>query len=75
MNTLEKLSEQAPDLTFELPDNTPVVRLGLIATLYFKEGYSLQSKRNVMQCFTRFKEEFGQHLKGQFDDRYKKLTD
>ena len=73
--SLNNLSEQSANLTFELPDNTPVVRLGLIATLYFKEGYSLQSKRNVMQCFTRFKEEFGQHLKGQFDDRYKKLTD
>jgi hypothetical protein len=73
--SLNKLSEQSANLTFELPDNTPVVRLGLIATLYFKEGYSLQSKCYVMQCFTRFKEEFGQHLKGQFDDRYKKLTD
>ncbi|WP_247842291.1 type VI immunity family protein [Pseudomonas sp. MWU12-3103b] len=75
MNTLEKLTERAPDLMFELPDGTPVVRLGLIVTLYFKEGYTLQSKQAVMQCFARFKEEFGQHLKGQFDDRYKKLTD
>ncbi|AZE48867.1 hypothetical protein C4K04_3195 [Pseudomonas chlororaphis] len=75
MDTLEKLTEQAPDLTFELPDNTPVVRLGLIVTVYFKEGYLLDSKKKVMECFTRFKDEFGQHLKGQFDEHYKKLTD
>ncbi|MFJ5237734.1 type VI immunity family protein [Pseudomonas neuropathica] len=75
MNRLEKLSENAPDLSFELPDGTSVVRLGLIVTLYFKDGYTLQCKQAVMQCFARFKEEFGQHLKGQFDHRYKKLTD
>ncbi|QAY93459.1 type VI immunity family protein [Pseudomonas sp. ACM7] len=75
MNALEKLTKQAPNLAFELPDNTPVVKLGLIATVYFKEGYFLESKKNVMECFDRFKEEFGQHLKGQFYDRYKKLTD
>lgn len=75
MNALEKLTKQAPDLVFELPDNTPVVRLGLIATVYFKKGYLLKNKKRVMECFDRFKEEFGQHLKGQFEDRYKKLTD
>jgi hypothetical protein len=75
MDIMKKLAEQAPDLTFELPDSTPVVRLGLIATIYFKEGYLFQSKKSVMECFDRFKAEFGQHLKGQFDGRYKKLTD
>ncbi|POA46993.1 hypothetical protein C1893_17680 [Pseudomonas sp. MPR-ANC1] len=74
MNSLEKLTERASDLTFELPDSTPVIRLGLIATFYFKEGYLRQSKEAVMQCFARFKEEFGQHLKGQFDNRYKRLN-
>ncbi|RMO04205.1 hypothetical protein ALQ47_02280 [Pseudomonas cichorii] len=74
MSTLEKLTDQAPNLAFELPDTTPVIRLGLIATLYFKEGYSPESKKRVVECFDRFKEEFGQHLKGQFDGRYKKLT-
>ncbi|MGZ7458325.1 type VI immunity family protein [Pseudomonas sp. Ma2-10] len=74
MNTLEKLIDQAPNLAFEMSDNTPVVRLGLIATVYFKEGYLFESKQKVLECFDRFKEEFGQHLKGQFDGRYKKLT-
>jgi hypothetical protein len=74
MNALEKLAERAPDLAFELPDGTPVVRLGLIATLYFKEGYTLKSKQRVMECFKRFHDELGSRLKGQYFERYKKLT-
>lgn len=74
MNPLQILSDQAPNLAFELPDSTPVIGLGLIATVYFKEGYLLESKTKVIECFDRFKEEFGQHLKGQFNGQYNKLT-
>ncbi|GAD64941.1 hypothetical protein [Aquipseudomonas alcaligenes] len=54
MNALEKLTKHAADLAFELPDGTPVVKLGLIATLYFKEGYTAESKQRVAECFERF---------------------
>lgn len=74
MNALEKLVERAPDLAFELPNNTPVVKLGLVVTLYFKGGYTPASKRRVMECFERFSEECGSNLKGQYYERYKKLT-
>ena len=74
MNALEKLTKHAADLAFELPDGTPVVKLGLIATLYFKEGYTAESKQRVAECFERFYKEFAPHLKGQYFGRYKKLT-
>ncbi|WP_373386866.1 DUF3396 domain-containing protein [Pseudomonas alcaligenes] len=74
MNALEKLTKHAPDLAFELPDGTPVVKLGLIATLYFKEGYTAESKQNVGKCFERFYAEFGTQLKLQVYRRDKKLT-
>lgn len=74
MNVLEKLAERAPELAFELPDGTTVVKLGLIATLYFKEGYTAKNKQKVMECFDRFYNEFGSELKGQFQEKYKKLT-
>lgn len=74
MNALEKLTERAPDLAFELPDGTPVVKLGLIATLYFKDGYTLDTKRKIDECFSKFYEEFQQHLKCQVFRRHKKLT-
>ncbi|QEI09221.1 DUF3396 domain-containing protein [Pigmentiphaga aceris] len=72
---LENLLAHAPNLEFTLPDGTPVVRLGLIATIYFKEGYSHESKARVVACFQRFKDEFGAHLHAHFDGRYRVLTD
>lgn len=74
MNALEKLQERAPDLEFELPDGTPVVKLGLIATLYFKEGYTSERKQRIVECFERFHEEFKPHLKWQAAKRFNKLT-
>jgi hypothetical protein len=73
MNALDKLVEHAADLAFELPDGTPVVKLGLIVTLYYRHGYTLENKQKVMECFTRFHKEFGSHLKGHYFERYKKL--
>ncbi|MBU6960288.1 DUF3396 domain-containing protein [Pseudomonas sp. CVAP len=74
MIEFEKLAAMAPNLCFELPDGTPVVKLGLIATIYFKEGYTTEKKLKVMECFRAFYEEFGEHLKGQLQDKYKRLT-
>ncbi|KTC03162.1 DUF3396 domain-containing protein [Pseudomonas syringae] len=72
---LKKLEERAPDLSFELPDGVPVVRLGLITTLYFKQGYTQETKRKIDECFTRFYEEFKPFLKGMVYRRQRKLTD
>jgi len=74
MNALERLQERAPDLEFELPDGTPVVKLGLIATFYFKDGYTVASKQRIAQCFERFHEEFKAYLKWQGGERFHKLT-
>lgn len=75
MSTLDKLKEQTPNLEFELPDGTSVVKLGLIITLYFKDGYTTESKQKVIECFERFYEEFKYHLKWQVYKRDKKLND
>lgn len=75
MNEIVKnLENRAEDLSFELSDGTPVVKLGVIATLYFKNGYTAEVKTSVMDCFRAFHEEFGVHLKGQIKDKYTKLT-
>jgi hypothetical protein len=73
-NKLEVLAEKAPSLAFELEDGTPVVKLGLIVSLYFSEGYSAEVKQRVVECFARFKNEFGHLLKGQFNKNYKKFS-
>lgn len=74
MSTLKKLEQQAPDLTFELPDGKPVVRLGLILTLYFKRGYTSDTKENVLTCFRRFYEVYQTELKCLVYGRHQKLT-
>lgn len=74
MNILEKLEQQAPDLTFELPDGKPVVRLGLILTLYFKHGYTSETKEKLLECFRRFYGEHQTKLRCLVYGRHKKLT-
>ena len=74
MNALEKLEQQAPDLAFELPDGKPVVKLGLILTLYFKHGYTSDTKEKILECFRRFYKEYQPQLKCLVYGRHQKLT-
>lgn len=73
--SLSNLNDQAPDLTLEQPDGTQVIKLGLIATLYFKEGYSLEKKNKIDECFARFYKEFEPHLKTMVYRRRKNLRE
>jgi len=75
LSLLNELKKKAPDLEFELPNGTPVIRLGLIVTLYFREGYSLESKNTIIECFRKFRAEFKRNLNSQMYKRYGKLTD
>lgn len=74
MNTLENLIATAPNLAFELPNGMPVVKLGVIATIYFKQSYTAEKKLKVMECYRAFYEEFGAHLNGHIQGRYQELT-
>lgn len=75
MKIIENLVERAPDLAFEMPDGTPVVKLGLVVTLYFKEGYSLEIKRKIDEIFERFYEVFQPYLKTMVYRRFKKINE
>ncbi len=77
MSALKKLVAQAPAVEVTLDDGTPVVKLGLIVTLYFKEGYTQASKQQVVSCFERFYSEFDTQLKTYLHSGskgYKKLS-
>nr|WP_315448369.1 type VI immunity family protein [uncultured Pseudomonas sp.] len=71
---MKNLKNHAADLSFELPDGTPVIKLGMIVTLYFKEGYTAEKKLKIIDCFRKFNDEFGVHLNGLLQDSYKKPT-
>lgn len=75
MTSLSELEASAPSLAFDLADGTAVIRLGLIITLYFRDGYTLESKRKINDCFTTFRNTFSAQLKGQMYKRYERLTD
>ncbi|QEI06115.1 DUF3396 domain-containing protein [Pigmentiphaga aceris] len=75
MNALDRLSQHAPDLSFELPDGKPVVKLGLILTLYFKNGYTRDTKERLLACFRRFHEAYRPALNCLIYRRHQKLTD
>ncbi|AOY02387.1 hypothetical protein BJP62_15895 [Jeongeupia sp. USM3] len=48
-----------------LPDGQTVARLGLICTVYFRNGGQPATGQKVLACFDQFNAEFGQHLTGQ----------
>ncbi|WP_244182743.1 DUF3396 domain-containing protein [Pseudomonas floridensis] len=52
----------------------PVVRLGLITTLYFRNGHTPEVKQRVDACFARFYEAFKPVLKWQLYKRMRRLT-
>ncbi len=50
------------------PEGVVLVRLGLICTVYFRQGGQRETGYKVLGCFDRFVEQFGEHLQGQFHD-------
>jgi hypothetical protein len=40
-----------------------VLRLGLVATWYFHQGYTLEKRRAVIECYDEFQAAFGNHLR------------
>lgn len=48
------------------PEGVALVRLGLICTVYFRQGGQRDMGYKVLGCFERFAEQFGEHLQGQF---------
>lgn len=72
---LDRIIDKAPDLEFELNNGLPVVKLGVIITLYFCGGHLLESKKKVLECFAGFRDEFGWALNEQYHNGFRKTTD
>ena len=71
---LDRLDRQARDISVDAPCGVPVVRLGLITTLYFKQGHTPELKKRVEACFVRFYATFKPALKWQLYKRMRRLT-
>jgi hypothetical protein len=71
---LTRLAQQAQRICVDGPSGIPVVRLGLVTTLYFKQGHTPEIKKRVEACFARFYTAFKPVLKWQLYKRMRRLT-
>ncbi|MFK3774155.1 type VI immunity family protein [Pseudomonas sp. NPDC089406] len=74
MNNIEKIKQELDNLEFDSSEGVPVVRLGVVVTLYFRNGYTPEVIERIAGCFKRFSEEFEGSLRGMYYKRYKKYT-
>ncbi|MDB5980551.1 MAG: hypothetical protein JWQ69_1566 [Pseudomonas sp.] len=74
VSSLNRLAHQAADLTINSEHGDPAVRLGLITTLYFKQGHTAHIKQRLEECFVRFRDEFKRELKWLLHKTERKLT-
>ncbi|WP_369987361.1 type VI immunity family protein [Pseudomonas xanthosomatis] len=74
MSGIERIKQELGNLEFDSSDGIPVVRLGVVVTLYFRNGYTPALIENIANCFKRFSGEFGGSLRGMIYKRYKKYS-
>ncbi|PQQ28377.1 DUF3396 domain-containing protein [Photorhabdus hindustanensis] len=58
-----QLRSQLTSFLFSNADGLTVSRLGISITLFFKQGYTQEKKQRILACYSRFREEFGTHLR------------
>ncbi|PTU67137.1 hypothetical protein DB032_20505 [Chromobacterium sp. Panama] len=63
-----RIAKQVDFIEGVTPEGQVLVRLGLMCTVYFRNGGQRDMGYKVLGCFDRFVEQFGPHLKGQFHD-------
>lgn len=74
VHLLGKLRDGAERVKIDTKRGVPVVRMGLITTLYFRQGHTLEARSRIDACFARFYEEFRSSLKWQFFHHVRKLA-
>jgi hypothetical protein len=72
--SFKHLERQAERIAVDASPGVPVVRLGLITTLYFKQGHTPEVKKRVEACFARFYKTFKPLLGWQLYKRMRRLT-
>ncbi|HDR9486851.1 TPA: DUF3396 domain-containing protein [Burkholderia aenigmatica] len=74
LTPLQALGRYQEDLSVRLMDNTMGVLPGVIGTLFFERGSQSEVRQAILDCFNRFDEMFGEHLKGGKDTDMGKFT-
>ncbi|WP_078041039.1 type VI immunity family protein [Burkholderia cenocepacia] len=74
LTPLQALSRYQEDLSVRLADNSMGVLPGVIGTVFFERGSQPEVRQAILDCFDRFDEMFGEHLKGGKDADLGKFT-
>ncbi|OXI84271.1 hypothetical protein CFB40_24880 [Burkholderia sp. AU31652] len=74
LTPLQALSRYQEDLSVRLADNSMGVLPGVIGTVFFERGSQPGVRQAILDCFDRFAEMFGKHLKGGKDSDLGKFT-
>lgn len=69
-----RLKHQAEQLLADAAQCRPAARVGLMTTLYFKEGHTAQVRQRIEACFSHFHETFQPLLKWQTFKALRKLS-
>ncbi|VTP65648.1 Uncharacterised protein [Serratia rubidaea] len=60
---LNYIEQWLPEASVKYKDGSPAVNLGLIITMFFKDGHTPEVRRKMVECVDRYYEEFKPHLK------------
>ncbi len=60
---LSYIEKWLPEASVKYKDGSPAVNLGLIITVFFKDGHTPEVRRKMVECVDRFYAEFKPHLK------------
>jgi hypothetical protein len=63
------------DATVNYQDGRPAVGLGLIITVFFRNGHTSEVRQKMVGCVDRFYKEFGDLLKKQINGRWVGITE
>lgn len=72
---LSYIEKWLPEASLKYKDGQPAVNLGLIITVFFKDGHTHEMRQKMVECVDRFYTEFKPHLKKQVTHNWVGITE
>ncbi|WP_392433415.1 DUF3396 domain-containing protein [Yersinia sp. HM-2024] len=72
---LNYIEKWLPEASMKYKDGSPAVNLGLIITVFFKNGHTPETRRKMVECVDRFYGEFTPWLKKTITKNWVGITD
>lgn len=72
---LNYIEKWLPEASVKYKDGSPAVNLGLIITVFFKNGHTPDVRRKMVECVDRYYEEFKLYLKKTMAPKWVGITD